>query len=80
MVITKKWFSGRKSRSVNNSLQRPDLGLQNQPGTKNRRKPGSNIRQNQTLWESGFLWPGPQPGTKRLMSQPHFEHVNPGQM
>ncbi len=27
VVITKNWFSDRKSRSVNNSLQRPDLGL-----------------------------------------------------
>ena len=27
MVITGIWFSGRKSRSVNNSVQRSDLGL-----------------------------------------------------
>jgi hypothetical protein len=27
MVITRIWFSGRKSRSVNNSLQRPVFGL-----------------------------------------------------
>ena len=27
MVITKNWFSGPKSRSVNNSFQQPDLGL-----------------------------------------------------
>jgi hypothetical protein len=27
MVITTKWFSGRKSRSVNNFLQRPFFGL-----------------------------------------------------
>ena len=26
-IITKKWFSGRKSRSVNNFFQQPDLGL-----------------------------------------------------
>ena len=26
MVITKNWFSGRKSRSVNNFFQRPDFG------------------------------------------------------
>ena len=26
MVITKVWFSGPKSRSVNNSFQQPDLG------------------------------------------------------
>ena len=28
------------------------------PIPKNTRKPDSNIRQNPTLWESGFLWPG----------------------
>ena len=27
VIITKIWFSDRKSRSVNNSFQRPDLGL-----------------------------------------------------
>ena len=27
MVITKNWFSGPKSRSVNNSVQQTDLGL-----------------------------------------------------
>ena len=26
MIITRIWFSGRKSRSVNNSFQQPDLG------------------------------------------------------
>ena len=27
MVITNIWFSGPKSRSVNNAFQQPDLGL-----------------------------------------------------
>ena len=27
VIITRIWFSGRKSRSVNNFFQRPDLGL-----------------------------------------------------
>jgi hypothetical protein len=27
MVITNNWFSGRKSRSVNNFAQRPVFGL-----------------------------------------------------
>jgi hypothetical protein len=29
MVIARIWFSGRKSRSANNYLQRPDLRLEN---------------------------------------------------
>jgi hypothetical protein len=47
------------------------------PVPKTRRKPSSSIRPNQTLWEYGFLWPGTQPGTKGLMSQPHVMPLGP---
>ena len=38
-----------------------------------RRKPDSNIRQNQTFWEPGFVWPGTPAGTKGLMTHIHME-------
>jgi len=58
MVTTRIRFSERKSRSVN-ILAATGFGTStNCPVPKNRRKPGSSIRRNQTLWESGFLWPG----------------------
>ena len=38
MVITRIWFSGRKSRSVNNFFSSRILDFKNQPGTRNQKK------------------------------------------
>jgi hypothetical protein len=72
MVITGIRFSGRKSRSVNNFTQRPDLGLQK---SARYQKPEENQVQlyGKTKHSGNLVFPSPvhQPGTKVLMSQAH---------
>jgi hypothetical protein len=73
MVITRFRFSGRKSKNVNIFVQRPDLGLQKsarcQRTEENRVPIYGKTKHSGNLVFSG---PVPQPGTKGLMTQPHF--------